>query len=773
MSAHHRRNVNNPFANTSRRTVGYSDHRYGNPNHQQHRGRRSFLRSPMSCILIVVGSMFFLSVLPSSNYDNQSLFKEVNTEKEKTTEHQSSQKASKQVVTLIDPKLETTDGSPESSPDIDLNHYDQKDDKTKQSNYFANKYVVENDSSSDSHVSDDKNAMDEAYQHLQETNAENQKNADPIFKVSNESHPDTDPGHDEQKDDYEIKQNVASDEDHIDGDNQLINDAEENYEIDNDSGHILNNKINFFHKFEDLSNLDGNNAPFGVDKIKESEANEKPEDRGVHDEVDQENTSYEHLKKFVEVVIIEDEDLVDLGNETMLDEEEENEEQEEETNQVQSVNEKIEPEEVNNDNDAIVDSSEEDRKDHTAIDLLIPFAILDKNGKMRDKNLTNFISDTITGNDTLTKALDVSNTFIDSNITNGDIVPEGAEAETLLSIDKQSTAVNSSITTNTTAESLVSTSPSLNQTSPSTNSDSMSTTNNNAVIEESIRENTTIQNVTTRIDSSNTTDTTSPSSDVDSAAVGNVLGNGTITEAFSTNTTSKVTSEKESKKAEKPKSSTNTTVAETVSVNKTSTKTPVTNETKKDSKVTSENKSKLAEQPKSLSNTTEAEVVSVDETTTETPVTNEAKKDSKATSDEKPKKAMKPKSSSNTTVSEAVSVNETSTETPVTNEPYETKKDSKNTSEKKSKKAEKPKSSSNTSVAETVSVNETSTEIAVTNETKKYSKATSEEKPKKAEEPKSTSNSTVAETVSVNKTTTEALVTNESEIGNLRGSVKY
>jgi len=90
MPTHHRRSVDNPFANRSNRTVGYSDHRYGNPHHhnQQNRSRKGCLRSPLTCFIITLGCISFL-ILPPSNLDDQSLYKNADLEREKPTKQQS------------------------------------------------------------------------------------------------------------------------------------------------------------------------------------------------------------------------------------------------------------------------------------------------------------------------------------------------------------------------------------------------------------------------------------------------------------------------------------------------------------------------------------------------------------------------------------------------------------------------------------------------------------------------------------------------------------
>lgn len=77
MRTHHRRNVNNPFASRSHRTVGYLDHRYGNPNHhnQHTRGRKGCLCSPLTFCIILLGCISFF-ILPSSNFEQHSLLKE-------------------------------------------------------------------------------------------------------------------------------------------------------------------------------------------------------------------------------------------------------------------------------------------------------------------------------------------------------------------------------------------------------------------------------------------------------------------------------------------------------------------------------------------------------------------------------------------------------------------------------------------------------------------------------------------------------------------------
>jgi hypothetical protein len=128
MVAHHRRNVNNPFANKSRRrTVGYSDNRYGNShqNSQNHRWRKGSLFRPITCVILVVGCMVLFSAMPSSYYDDSLIqlqkLHDATDEKPKkgTSEDQSLQKTSKPVAKTDDTRgaLPTPDDGNEEQDD--------------------------------------------------------------------------------------------------------------------------------------------------------------------------------------------------------------------------------------------------------------------------------------------------------------------------------------------------------------------------------------------------------------------------------------------------------------------------------------------------------------------------------------------------------------------------------------------------------------------------------------------------------------------------------
>ena len=143
MRTHHRRSVNNPFANRSHRTVGYSDHRYGNAHHhnQQNRGRKGCLRSPLTCFVMLLGCISFL-ILPSSNLDDQPLLNNINPDREKPTEPQSLPKESKEFELRNDDTA--TDRSIEKSSSFSQNYSGDEalDQKTKKGNNEIN--VIEN-----------------------------------------------------------------------------------------------------------------------------------------------------------------------------------------------------------------------------------------------------------------------------------------------------------------------------------------------------------------------------------------------------------------------------------------------------------------------------------------------------------------------------------------------------------------------------------------------------------------------------------------------------
>eukprot|EP00751_Fragilariopsis_kerguelensis_P032304 CAMPEP_0170969540 /NCGR_PEP_ID=MMETSP0735-20130129/44024_1 /TAXON_ID=186038 /ORGANISM="Fragilariopsis kerguelensis, Strain L26-C5" /LENGTH=656 /DNA_ID=CAMNT_0011388999 /DNA_START=42 /DNA_END=2012 /DNA_ORIENTATION=- len=96
--ATHRRPVNNPFANRvgagpNRRSVGYTDHRYGGNNQNpQNRGRRGFLFSPLCCILTIFGIISVFYGFPSSqsyqynDYQNNDSLLKVKTDNAATDE---------------------------------------------------------------------------------------------------------------------------------------------------------------------------------------------------------------------------------------------------------------------------------------------------------------------------------------------------------------------------------------------------------------------------------------------------------------------------------------------------------------------------------------------------------------------------------------------------------------------------------------------------------------------------------------------------------------
>ena len=81
MVAHHRRNVNNPFATSSRRTVGYSDPRYKNNNkdHNQkgHRRQNPFRLAGCCCFLV----FFILTMRSFSVYDEEPTLSELDKSK--------------------------------------------------------------------------------------------------------------------------------------------------------------------------------------------------------------------------------------------------------------------------------------------------------------------------------------------------------------------------------------------------------------------------------------------------------------------------------------------------------------------------------------------------------------------------------------------------------------------------------------------------------------------------------------------------------------------
>ncbi len=99
MNLNHRRNVKNPFANKSRRTVGYSDQRYG--SQLTNRGKKGFFRNRLTIAFAVLGCVLFLTAFdPSMNYDD---LKSATFIKEKVAEPKSSEKKTPETK---EPKIE-------------------------------------------------------------------------------------------------------------------------------------------------------------------------------------------------------------------------------------------------------------------------------------------------------------------------------------------------------------------------------------------------------------------------------------------------------------------------------------------------------------------------------------------------------------------------------------------------------------------------------------------------------------------------------------------
>jgi len=126
MGTHHRRTVNNPFANRSLRTVGYSDHRYGNSHHhnKHRRGRKGCLRNNATCFIIFLGCIFYL-FFPSSKFKDPPVLNDINLDREKPTEQQSLPNQPKELERnndhkTIDKNFEKLNFSSESSPKEDL-----------------------------------------------------------------------------------------------------------------------------------------------------------------------------------------------------------------------------------------------------------------------------------------------------------------------------------------------------------------------------------------------------------------------------------------------------------------------------------------------------------------------------------------------------------------------------------------------------------------------------------------------------------------------------
>ena len=124
MVAHHRRNVNNPFATSSRRTVGYSDPRYKNNNkdHNQkgHRRQNPFRLAGCCCFLV----FFILTMRSFSVYDEEPALSELNKSK-KLAKETTSKPIAKSYVD--DPKQSNSEDKRQSlkslsnrMPEIDL-----------------------------------------------------------------------------------------------------------------------------------------------------------------------------------------------------------------------------------------------------------------------------------------------------------------------------------------------------------------------------------------------------------------------------------------------------------------------------------------------------------------------------------------------------------------------------------------------------------------------------------------------------------------------------
>eukprot|EP00531_Pseudo-nitzschia_arenysensis_P021255 CAMPEP_0116149182 /NCGR_PEP_ID=MMETSP0329-20121206/18787_1 /TAXON_ID=697910 /ORGANISM="Pseudo-nitzschia arenysensis, Strain B593" /LENGTH=127 /DNA_ID=CAMNT_0003645431 /DNA_START=34 /DNA_END=414 /DNA_ORIENTATION=- len=87
MTMNHRRNVNNPFANKSRRTVGYSDQRYG--SQQTNRGKKGFFQKRSTIIFAILGFVFLFTVSNTgTSYDD---YNSSTTSKEKVDGPKSSE----------------------------------------------------------------------------------------------------------------------------------------------------------------------------------------------------------------------------------------------------------------------------------------------------------------------------------------------------------------------------------------------------------------------------------------------------------------------------------------------------------------------------------------------------------------------------------------------------------------------------------------------------------------------------------------------------------
>eukprot|EP00533_Pseudo-nitzschia_delicatissima_P005589 CAMPEP_0116095868 /NCGR_PEP_ID=MMETSP0327-20121206/9891_1 /TAXON_ID=44447 /ORGANISM="Pseudo-nitzschia delicatissima, Strain B596" /LENGTH=430 /DNA_ID=CAMNT_0003587561 /DNA_START=35 /DNA_END=1324 /DNA_ORIENTATION=- len=100
MTMSHRRNVNNPFANRSRRTVGYSDQRYG--SQQTHRGKKGLSFTRMTFLLIALSFIvFFNAFMPQANLDDYT-----STDKEKASERKPVEKKTSAPVSTKAPKAD-------------------------------------------------------------------------------------------------------------------------------------------------------------------------------------------------------------------------------------------------------------------------------------------------------------------------------------------------------------------------------------------------------------------------------------------------------------------------------------------------------------------------------------------------------------------------------------------------------------------------------------------------------------------------------------------